>query len=253
MPVRGCGAAHGQRACRREPRGAVLTDGAREAVWRAPCAAGWLASVYSSELLGEEGKCCAALPGVLVMADAGAGATAEQTPEQDLQGKLKERLQAEFVSAVDLSDGCGSKFQCVIISTLFEGKPLLVRRLPHLPSRMQILNLLARRNATGWSTKPSRWRWRYAVLRILCMLAPTPVAASRLRCLPASAEYPRAADEDLDTRAVGSQGQTREFRVINRLLRQFSARPVRAWHLQQNVAASHTPAMRGNGACTGGG
>lgn len=54
-------------------------------------------------------------------------AAAEQTPEQELQAKLVERLQAEFVSAVDLSDGCGSKFQCVIISTLFEGKPLLVR------------------------------------------------------------------------------------------------------------------------------
>ena len=56
-----------------------------------------------------------------------ADAATEQTPEQALQAKLTERLQAQFVSAADLSDGCGSKFQCVIISTLFEGKPLLVR------------------------------------------------------------------------------------------------------------------------------
>jgi stress-induced morphogen len=98
--------------------------------------------VKSSELLGEEGSLrCAVLPGQLVMADA--AAAAEQTPEQDLQGKLKERLQAEFVSAVDLSDGCGSKFQCVIISALFEGKPLLVRRAPRLPSPTQILNLVS--------------------------------------------------------------------------------------------------------------
>ena len=59
---------------------------------------------------------------------AAAAAEEEVSPEDLLQAKLVERLQAEFVSAVDLSDGCGSKFQCVIISTLFEGKPLLVRR-----------------------------------------------------------------------------------------------------------------------------
>lgn len=73
--------------------------------------------------------------GLLVMADA----AAEQTPEQVLQAKLTERLQAQFVSAADLSDGCGSKFQCVIISALFEGKPLLVRNTPRLTSPTHIL------------------------------------------------------------------------------------------------------------------
>ena len=52
-------------------------------------------------------------------------AAAEQTPEEVLTEKLKERLAAEFVSAKDLSDGCGSKFQCVIVSTQFDGKALL--------------------------------------------------------------------------------------------------------------------------------
>ena len=54
-------------------------------------------------------------------------AAAEQTPEEVLTEKLKERLAAEFVSAKDLSDGCGSKFQCVIVSTQFDGKALLAR------------------------------------------------------------------------------------------------------------------------------
>lgn len=69
-------------------------------------------------------------------ADAAAAAATEEelSPEDLLQAKLVQRLQAEFVSAVDLSDGCGSKFQCVIISTMFEGKPLLVRPCRGVPS-----------------------------------------------------------------------------------------------------------------------
>ena len=104
--------------------------------------------------------------GPLVMADAGAAA-AEQTKQQELQGKLKERLQAEFVSAVDLSDGCGSKFQCVIISTLFEGKPLdleaLMRKVEVVPDQVDAMDVLdvLRRSTRG--NTPCRARERTSV------------------------------------------------------------------------------------------
>ncbi|XP_026472153.1 bolA-like protein 2 [Ctenocephalides felis] len=47
--------------------------------------------------------------------------------KQYLEEKLKTQLQAEHVEVVDLSDGCGDKFSAVIVSSVFEGKPLLAR------------------------------------------------------------------------------------------------------------------------------
>ncbi|KAH3882862.1 bolA-like protein 2 [Dreissena polymorpha] len=46
---------------------------------------------------------------------------------QQLEEKLKAELQASHLKIVDTSDGCGSKFQAVIVSPQFEGKPLLQR------------------------------------------------------------------------------------------------------------------------------
>lgn len=47
------------------------------------------------------------------------------TPEI-LETKIRENIpNVVFVSAVDLSDGCGAKFEVEVVSKEFEGKPLL--------------------------------------------------------------------------------------------------------------------------------
>jgi len=50
------------------------------------------------------------------------GYTAEQ-----LQTKLSKELETSHCEVTDLSDGCGGKFGAVIVSSKFEGKPLLAR------------------------------------------------------------------------------------------------------------------------------
>lgn len=47
--------------------------------------------------------------------------------EGEIQAKLVEKLQATHVEVTDFSDGCGYKFNVVIVSPLFEGKQLLER------------------------------------------------------------------------------------------------------------------------------
>lgn len=42
-----------------------------------------------------------------------------------LEDKLKTQLEAQHVSVVDESDGCGGKFSAVIVSAAFNGKTLL--------------------------------------------------------------------------------------------------------------------------------
>ncbi|GIY24286.1 bolA-like protein 2 [Caerostris darwini] len=44
-----------------------------------------------------------------------------------LKSKLVEELNATYVSVEDLSDGCGAKYNAVIVSPKFEGQPLLQR------------------------------------------------------------------------------------------------------------------------------
>lgn len=41
--------------------------------------------------------------------------------------KLERELQTTHLEVVDESDGCGAKFNVVIVSPLFQGKPLLQR------------------------------------------------------------------------------------------------------------------------------
>ncbi len=48
------------------------------------------------------------------------------TPTQ-IAGTLTAALQATHVEAVDLSDGCGAKFEVLVVSPAFEGKALLAR------------------------------------------------------------------------------------------------------------------------------
>ncbi|XP_020297985.1 bolA-like protein 2 isoform X3 [Pseudomyrmex gracilis] len=47
--------------------------------------------------------------------------------EEYIKNKITEGLKASHVEVIDQSDGCGSKFSVVIVSNLFEGKPLLQR------------------------------------------------------------------------------------------------------------------------------
>lgn len=48
------------------------------------------------------------------------------TPEQ-IEAKLAAALGATHVQATDLSDGCGAKFEVVVVTPVFEGKALLAR------------------------------------------------------------------------------------------------------------------------------
>jgi len=48
------------------------------------------------------------------------------TPEQ-LENKLKEVLEVSYVKVEDLSDGCGAKFSCIVVSKQFDGVALLQR------------------------------------------------------------------------------------------------------------------------------
>lgn len=44
-----------------------------------------------------------------------------------IRDKLTEKLAASYVNVVDNSDGCGAKFDVVVVSDMFQGKTLLQR------------------------------------------------------------------------------------------------------------------------------
>lgn len=44
-----------------------------------------------------------------------------------IQDKLQKELEATYLDIEDISDGCGAKFNAVIVSPKFEGKGLLER------------------------------------------------------------------------------------------------------------------------------
>lgn len=44
-----------------------------------------------------------------------------------IENKLKTELETIHIEVEDLSDGCGAKFNALIVSPKFEGKPLLQR------------------------------------------------------------------------------------------------------------------------------
>ncbi len=54
------------------------------------------------------------------------------SPEQ-LEAKIKENIpDVSYVKAIDLSDGCGSKFEITVVSEQFTGRPILAQhRLVH--------------------------------------------------------------------------------------------------------------------------
>ena len=58
-----------------------------------------------------------------------AEAEAEPTKADALKAKLEAcELQPEFVRMIDTSDGCGSKFEAIIVSAKFDGMALLERQ-----------------------------------------------------------------------------------------------------------------------------
>jgi stress-induced morphogen len=44
-----------------------------------------------------------------------------------VEAKLREEFEPSFLTVEDLSDGCGAKISCVIVSAKFEGLALLAR------------------------------------------------------------------------------------------------------------------------------
>ena len=44
-----------------------------------------------------------------------------------IKEKLEKELETSHIEVTDTSDGCGGKFECVIVSAKFEGLPLLKR------------------------------------------------------------------------------------------------------------------------------
>ncbi|XP_064613433.1 bolA-like protein 2 [Liolophura sinensis] len=51
----------------------------------------------------------------------------EQISTEFIEQKLKKELDATHLDIEDVSGGCGAKFQALIVSPKFEGKPLLQR------------------------------------------------------------------------------------------------------------------------------
>ncbi|XP_060068696.1 uncharacterized protein LOC132548820 [Ylistrum balloti] len=74
---------------------------------------------------------------------------------KQLEDKLKTEIEAEHVSITDMSDGCGAKFDAVIVSPQFEGKQLLARhRLVNntLQEEMKIIHAFSMKTYT-----PEQW------------------------------------------------------------------------------------------------
>ena len=80
--------------------------------------------------------------------------------EEFIKNKLKEALEAEYVEVVDQSDGCGGKFEAVIVSNQFEGKALLARhRLVNaaLAEELKTIHAFSQKTFT-----PEQWRQKKA-------------------------------------------------------------------------------------------
>jgi len=80
--------------------------------------------------------------------------------EEHLRSKLQEKLAAEHVEVTDVSDGCGGKFEVVIVSNQFEGKALLARhRLVNsaLEEELKTIHAFSQKTFT-----PEQWKQKQA-------------------------------------------------------------------------------------------
>ncbi|CAG0884152.1 unnamed protein product [Cyprideis torosa] len=75
--------------------------------------------------------------------------------ESYIKQKLEKELTPEYLEVTDLSDGCGSKFHILVVSSVFEGKNLLARqRLVNsaLAEELQTIHALTQKTLT-----PEQW------------------------------------------------------------------------------------------------
>ena len=80
--------------------------------------------------------------------------------EEYIKNKLKESLEAEHVEVVDQSDGCGGKFEAVIVAAQFEGRGLLARhRLVNtaLAEELKTIHAFSQKTFT-----PEQWKQKQA-------------------------------------------------------------------------------------------
>jgi stress-induced morphogen len=76
--------------------------------------------------------------------------------EQYIKDKLIKGVEAELVEVTDQSDGCGGKFEVLVVSKLFEGKPLLARhRLVNsvLEEELKTIHAFSQKTLT-----PAQWK-----------------------------------------------------------------------------------------------
>lgn len=80
--------------------------------------------------------------------------------KEHIEEKLRKELDASYVKVEDVSDGCGAKFDCLIVSSQFEGKPLLQRhRMVNnaLVEEMKSIHALTQKTLT-----PEQWQQQQA-------------------------------------------------------------------------------------------
>uniref|UniRef100_A0A915K8R4 BolA-like protein n=1 Tax=Romanomermis culicivorax TaxID=13658 RepID=A0A915K8R4_ROMCU len=72
-----------------------------------------------------------------------------------VEEKLRQQLAPDYLEITDISDGCGAKYDIVVVSKHFEGKPLLQRhRLVNetLAEEMKSIHALTMKTLT-----PNQW------------------------------------------------------------------------------------------------
>jgi len=81
--------------------------------------------------------------------------------ESFLKDKLTKELEADYCEVTDLSDGCGGKFNAVIVSKMFDGKALLARhRMVNdvLKEELNVIHAFTQKTLTPeqWASKQSQ-------------------------------------------------------------------------------------------------
>ncbi|EEC00344.1 hypothetical protein HPB47_022489 [Ixodes persulcatus] len=75
--------------------------------------------------------------------------------KQYLEDKLRKELDAVHIDLEDISDGCGAKYNAIIVSPKFEGKALLERhRMVNtiLAEELQVIHAFSQKTLT-----PKQW------------------------------------------------------------------------------------------------
>jgi len=70
-----------------------------------------------------------------------------------IEETIKNSVDTLFVRAIDISGGCGAKFDVLVVSTIFEGVPLLDRHRKVNESLKDILNQIHAITIKAWTPK----------------------------------------------------------------------------------------------------